>query len=95
MKLIDFLNVFDNTHEDIEIWQDNEDIKPRKENICLYNGATIDENYEPGMAADHILMGKWFECEITSINLNHDYAYDYNPPMIIIFIKVPQDLQAL
>lgn len=91
MKLIDFLRVFDDSHEVIELWQDNEDTNPRKENICLYSGLTINENYEPGIAADHILMGKWFDCEVTSMNLDHDYT----TPMITVFIKVPQDLQAL
>ncbi|MDN5651006.1 MAG: hypothetical protein L0G51_00100 [Lactococcus lactis] len=91
MKLIDFLRVFDDSHEVIELWQDNEDTNPRKENICLYSGLTINENYEPGIAADHILMGKWFDCEVTSMNLENDYT----TPMITIFIKVPQDLQAL
>ncbi|QGJ84790.1 hypothetical protein [Lactococcus phage P1046] len=91
MKLIDFLRVFDDSHEVIELWQDNEDTNPRKENKCLYNGLTINENYEPGIAADHILMGKWFDCEVTSMNLENDYT----TPMITIFIKVPQDLQAL
>lgn len=91
MKLIDFLRVFDDSHEVIELWQDNEDTQPRKENKCLYNGLTINEKYEPGIAADHILMGKWFDCEVTSMNLENDYI----TPMITIFIKVPQDLQAL
>ncbi len=91
MKLIDFLRVFDDSHEVIELWQDNEDTNPRKENKCLYNGLTINEKYEPGIAADHILMGKWFDCEVTSMNLENDYI----TPMITIFIKVPQDLQAL
>lgn len=91
MKLIDFLRVFDDSHEVIELWQDNEDTNPRKENKCLYNGLAINEKYEPGIAADHILMGKWFDCEVTSMNLENDYI----TPMITIFIKVPQDLQAL
>ena len=91
MKLSEFLNVFDDTHEVIELWQDNEDENHIKENICLYNGSTINEEYEPGTVADHILMGKWFDCEITSITLD----YDYCTPLITIFVKVPQDLQAL
>ncbi|ABV91249.1 hypothetical protein LaP1706_gp42 [Lactococcus phage 1706] len=91
MKLIDFLRVFDDSHEVIELWQDNEDTNPRKENKCLYNGLSINEKYEPGVAADHILMGKWFDCEVTSMNLENDYI----TPMITIFIKVPQDLQVL
>lgn len=91
MKLIDFLRVFDDSHEVIELWQDNEDTNPRKENKCLYNGLSINEKYEPGIAADHILMGKWFDCEVTSMNLENNYI----TPMITIFIKVPQDLQAL
>lgn len=91
MKLIDFLRVFDDSHEVIELWQDNEDTNPRKENKSLYNGLSINEKYEPGIAADHILMGKWFDCEVTSMNLENDYI----TPMITIFIKVPQDLQAL
>lgn len=91
MKLIDFLRVFDDSHEVIELWQDNEDTNPRKENVCLYDGAIIKEKYEPGIAADHILMGKWFDCEITSINLDFYYV----SAGITIFIKVPQDLHTL
>lgn len=91
MKLIDFLNVFDDSHEVIELWQDNEYTNPRKENVCLYDGSTINEKYEPGIAADHILMGKWFDCEITSINLEFYYV----SAGITIFIKVPQVLHTL
>ena len=91
MKLIDFLRVFDDSHEVIELWQDNEDTNPRKENVCLYDGSTINEKYEPGIAADHILMGKWFDCEITSISLD----YEYLTPLLVIFVKVPQDLHTL
>ena len=91
MKLIDFLNVFDDSHERIELWQDNEDTNPRKENVCLFSGPLITKKYEIGMAADHILMGKWFDCEITSINLD----FYYTSAGITIFIRVPQVLQAL
>ena len=91
MKLIDLLNVFDNGHEVIELWQDNEDENPVKENVCLYDGSSINEKYEPGMAADHILMGKWFDCEITAIGLD----YDYLTPLLVIFIRAPQVLHTL
>lgn len=91
MKLIDFLSVFEDSHEIIELWQDNEDTNPRQEDICLYKDTGFNEKYEPGMAADHILMGRWFECEIASICLDENYF----TPLIKIFIKVPQDLQPL